>query len=52
MPLDKEIILVAAMNKIEIWDKSKYQQFFESFSPESFSDLAQQVMSGGKPQQP
>lgn len=50
--IDKEIILVAAMNKIEIWDKSKYQQFFESFSPESYSELAQQVMSGGKPQQP
>jgi MraZ protein len=34
------------MNKIEIWDKNKYQQFFESFSPESFSQLAQQVMTG------
>ena len=44
--LDKDIVLVAAVNKIEIWDKTKYQQFFESFSPESFSDLAQQVMAG------
>jgi MraZ protein len=48
--LEKDIVLVAAVNKIEIWDKTKYQQFFESFSPESFSDLAQQVMSGVKPQ--
>jgi len=44
--LEKDIVLVAAMNKIEIWDKNKYQQFFESFSPESFSQLAQQVMTG------
>lgn len=43
----KDIVLVAAMNKIEIWDKNKYQQFFESFSPESFSQLAEQVMTGG-----
>ena len=44
--LEKDIVLVAAVNKIEIWDKSKYQQFFESFSPETFSSLAEQVMSG------
>lgn len=48
--LEKDIVLVAAMNKIEIWDKNKYQQFFESFSPESFSQLAQQVMAGTTPQ--
>ena len=45
--LEKDIVLVSAMNKIEICDKNKYQQFFESFSPESFSQLAQQVMTGG-----
>jgi len=50
--LEKDIVLVAAMNKIEIWDKNKYQQFFESFSPESFSQLAQQVMTGGNKAQP
>jgi MraZ protein len=43
--LDKDIVLVAAVNKIEIWDKSKYQQFFDSFSPEAFSELAQRVMT-------
>lgn len=44
--LEKDIVLSSAVNKIEIWDKIKYQQFFESFSPESFSSLAQQVMAG------
>src|SRR5580693_9249282 len=47
--LDKDIVLTAAVDKIEIWDKSKYQQFFESFSPETFSSLAKQVMNPGGP---
>ena len=46
--LEKNIVLVAAVNKIEIWDKDKYQQFFESFSPEAFSELAKDVMAGNK----
>ena len=46
--LEKDVVLVAAVNKIEIWDKNKYQQFFESFSPEAFSTLAQEVMAGRK----
>ena len=45
--LEKDIVLVAAVDKIEIWDKNKYQQFFESFSPETFSHLARQVMNRG-----
>jgi MraZ protein len=44
--LEKDIVLVSAINKIEIWDKKAYQQFFDSFSPEAFSSLAAQVMSG------
>ena len=43
--LEKDIVLVSAVDKIEIWDKIKYQQFFESFSPEAFSNLANQVMN-------
>jgi MraZ protein len=44
--IEKDIVLVSAVNKIEIWDKSKHNQFFESYSPEAFSELAQQVMAG------
>lgn len=43
--LEKDIILVSAMSKMEIWDKNKYQQFFDNFSPESFSSLAAEVMA-------
>jgi MraZ protein len=43
--LEKDIVLVSAVNKIEIWDKNKYTQFFETFTPQSFSDLANEVMN-------
>ena len=43
--LNKDAVLVSAVNKIEIWDKIKYTQFFETFSPDSFSDLANEVMN-------
>ena len=43
--LVKDTVLVSAVNKIEIWDKIKYTQFFETFSPESYSELANEVMN-------
>ena len=43
--LQKDIVLVAAVNKIEIWDSNKYKQLFESFSSEAFSSLADEVMN-------
>jgi MraZ protein len=43
--LEKDIVLVSAVNKIEIWDKSKYTQFFETFTPQAFSELANEVMN-------
>lgn len=43
--LKKDIVLVSALNKIEIWDKQQYQQFFETFTAESFSELANEVMN-------
>ncbi|HAN66750.1 MAG TPA: division/cell wall cluster transcriptional repressor MraZ [Chitinophagaceae bacterium] len=42
--LDKDIVLVSGINKIEIWDKHIRDQFFDSFSPEGFSQLANEVM--------
>jgi MraZ protein len=45
--LEKDIVLAPGVDKIEIWDQTKYRQFFESFSPESFSSLARQVMKPG-----
>lgn len=43
--LQKDIVLVAAVNKIEIWDSNKYKQLFDSFSPDAFSKLAKEVMA-------
>lgn len=46
--LIKDVVLVSAVDKIEIWSKENYQKFFESYSPNDFSALAQQVMVKGK----
>ncbi len=43
--IQKEILLVSASNKFEVWDKSKYHQLFDSFSPAAFSKLAEEVMA-------
>ena len=43
--LQKDIVLVSAVNKIEIWDSKKYHQLFDSFSAEDFSTLASEVMT-------
>ena len=45
--LQKDIVLVAAVNKIEIWDSNKYHQLFDSFSADDFSNLAKDVMAKG-----
>ena len=46
--LQKDIVLVSAVNKIEIWDSSKYKQLFDTFSSDAFSNLAREVMAGDK----
>jgi MraZ protein len=43
--LQKDIVLVSAINKIEIWDSNKYHQLFDSFSAEDFSRRANEVMN-------
>lgn len=48
--LQKDIVITAAGNKMEIWDSNKYKQIFDSFSSEAFSDLGNIVMGGGSPE--
>ena len=43
--LSKDIILVAALDKIEIWDSNKYKKLFDDMTPEDFSGLAAEVMA-------
>lgn len=43
--LQKDIVIVAVGEKLEIWDSNKYKQLFDSFSPEEFSELASKVMN-------
>ena len=43
--LGKDITLVAIGNRVEIWDSGKYKQFFDEFSAEDFSKLAEEVMT-------
>ncbi|HEX2533832.1 MAG TPA: division/cell wall cluster transcriptional repressor MraZ [Chitinophagaceae bacterium] len=45
--LEKDIVLAAAGDKMEIWSDANYKKFFESVSPADFSSLAAQVMGGG-----
>ena len=50
--ISKDIVLVSAIDKIEIWDKTKYKEFFDTFSPEAFSDLAAEVMGDDQNKNP
>lgn len=43
--LKKDLVLSSASDKIEIWDKEKYNEFFDSFTPQHFSDLANEVFN-------
>ena len=44
--LEKDIVLVSAINKLEIWDKIRYQEYINNYTAAGFSDLANQVMGG------
>ena len=46
--LQKDIVLMATGDKIEIWDSNKYKQFFDSISSDALSDLGRDVMGGDK----
>lgn len=42
--LSKDIVLASNLNNIHIWDAGKYKQFFEDFSSENYSKLANEVL--------
>ena len=46
--LEKNVVLMATGDKIEIWDSNKYKQFFDSISSDALSDLGNKVLGGGK----
>lgn len=43
--IDKDIVLSALGNRVEIWDKEAYEKAIYT-SPEDFSNLAEKVMGG------
>ena len=46
--LQKDIVLMATGDKLEIWDSNKYKQFFDSISSDALSDLGRDVLGGSK----
>lgn len=45
--LEKEIVLVAQIDKVEIWDRARYDEWMAN--PDfDFSELAEEVMSGAE----
>ncbi|HEX7844861.1 MAG TPA: division/cell wall cluster transcriptional repressor MraZ [Chitinophagaceae bacterium] len=45
--LQKDIVLMATGDKLEIWDSNKYKQLFDSISSDALSDLGRDVLGGG-----
>jgi MraZ protein len=45
--LDKEIELAGDIDKIEIWDKTKYDKIFDSLTPEKLSAMASGILGSG-----
>lgn len=45
--IQKDIIVVGAINKIEIWDAKNYKEIFDSMTPSAFSELAKEVIPPG-----
>ena len=50
--LDKEIVLAGDIDKIEIWDKSKYDKLFDSLTSEKLSAMASGILGSASGQKP
>ncbi|MBI5856139.1 MAG: division/cell wall cluster transcriptional repressor MraZ [Sphingobacteriales bacterium] len=48
--LQKDIVLMATGDKLEIWDSNKYKQFFDSISSDALSDMGKDVLGSSKPE--
>lgn len=46
--LQKDIVLMATGDKLEIWDSNKYKQFFDSISSDALSELGKDVLGGNR----
>mgnify|MGYP003582211341 FL=1 len=44
--IEKDAVMMGIGEKMEIWDKSKYKELFDSTTPEGLDDLAKEVMGG------
>ena len=44
--IEKEAVMMGIGEKMELWDKSKYNKLFDSTTPEQLDDLAKEVMGG------
>ncbi len=46
--LQKDLVLMATGDKMEIWDSNKYRQLFDALSSDALSELGRDVLGGGK----
>jgi MraZ protein len=47
--IDKDVVLTANLNKIEIWSAEKYNAIINNYDPDSFGALAERVMGKSNP---
>ena len=45
--LDKELVLAGDLEKIEVWDKTKYDKLFEELTPEVVTGMMSNVLGSG-----
>ena len=47
--LDKELVLTGDLEKIEVWDKAKYDQLMSGITPEMLTAMSASVLGSGAP---